>query len=142
MQKVSEKRKAAVIGVFDGVHRGHATLISALVSQARKRNMAPIAVTFDPLPALYFNPHFHFILSTPEEKIGKLHECGVEEVVSLDFSKTREISPAYFIENQLLTRNVGFILVGKTFRFGYKRKGDIETLRNHPGLEVMSMPKE
>jgi len=137
-----EGKKAAVIGVFDGVHKGHAALIERLLAEAETRSLAPIVVTFDPPPSLYFNPHFHFILSTREEKRERLCQLGVEDVVFLDFSTVAETLPEDFIEKELLDRNVDFTLVGETFRFGHGRKGNVDTLKAHPGLEVASISKE
>lgn len=142
MPDLSPSSLAAVIGVFDGVHRGHSTLIHTLLTEARSRNLRPVAVTFDPPPSLYFNPHFHFILSTSREKEGLLLARGISEVVFLDFSEVVGMEPGEFIKTQLLDRKVSFITVGEGFRFGLNRKGDISMLQGTPGLEVKALPKE
>lgn len=134
--------KAAVIGVFDGVHKGHVTLIASLIVEAENRNLTPIAITFDPPPSLYFNPHFNFMLSAREEKEEKLREHWVEDVVFLDFSEVTKTTPRDFISNELIARDVCFVVVGETFRFGYRREGDVATLEAVAGLEVATMPKE
>lgn len=133
---------AAVIGVFDGVHKGHAALIRALLDEAGNRILESVAVTFDPPPPLYFNPSFHFLLSTREEKEELLLSHGVEKIIFLDFSKVVANEPEAFIRDELVARNVRFVVVGEGFRFGYKRRGDIETLKKAQGVEVMALAKE
>ncbi len=134
--------RAAVIGSFDGVHKGHAVLIKALLKEAKARDLQTIAVTFDPPPSLYFNPNFNFLLSTREEKAELLRSHGISEVIFLDFTKVVDEEPQVFINKELLLRRIRFVVVGEEFRFGYKRRGDIETLKKAAGIEVMTLPKK
>ncbi len=133
---------AAVIGTFDGVHTGHVALIKTLLGEAKARGLKPVAITFDPPPSLYFNPHFHFILSTPREKKELLLSSGVSEVIFLDFGEVVNMEPEEFIESHLFDREVRFVTVGEGFHFGRKRRGDVGTLKATEGLQVMALPKE
>jgi riboflavin kinase/FMN adenylyltransferase len=121
--KMQMPDKAAVIGAFDGVHKGHVKLIRALIDEARKRGLEPVAITFDPPPSLYFNPHFNFLLSTSEEKAELLRLQGIKEVITIDFSNVVKKEPEAFIQNELLRRGVRLVIVGQGFRFGHKRDG-------------------
>lgn len=134
--------KAAVIGVFDGVHLGHVALLRAHLEFAQKRSLRPFAITFDPAPSIFFNPHFHFLLSTREEKEELLRTQAIEDVVFLDFSQMVNTDPEDFINQELIARNVKLVTVGEGFRFGRKRRGDINLLKSVEGLEVVALPKE
>ena len=137
--------RAAVIGSFDGVHKGHAALINALLKEAKARDLQTIAVTFDPPPSLYFNPHFNFLLSTREEKAELLRSHGISEVIFLDFTKVVDEEPQVFINKELLPRRIRFVVVGQGFRFGRKRAGDVEVLRSagqEHGFDVRVIAKE
>lgn len=134
--------KAAVIGAFDGVHKGHVTLIGALIDEANKRELVPVAITFDPPPSLYFNPYFNFLLSTSEEKAELLRSHGIKEVIIIDFSNVVKKEPETFIQNELLDRSVRLVIVGQGFRFGHKRRGDVKTLKKTAEMEVIAILKE
>ncbi len=137
--------RAAVIGSFDGVHKGHATLIRALLDEARKRNIQSVAITFDPPPSLYFNPHFNFLLTTKEEKEELLLAAGIAQVRFLGFSGVVDKEPERFVSDELLTMNIRLLTVGQGFRFGRKRAGDVEVLRSagqEHGFDVRVIAKE
>ena len=51
-----EKPSIVTIGKFDGVHRGHQSLISSLALEAVKSNLTPIVVTFNPHPSTVLDP--------------------------------------------------------------------------------------
>ena len=42
--------KAVTIGTFDGVHRGHRLVLDTLKSEAGRRGLQPVAITFDRHP--------------------------------------------------------------------------------------------
>jgi riboflavin kinase/FMN adenylyltransferase len=120
--------RAIAIGVFDGVHVGHKALLKTLIGNARARNLHPTAVTFDPPPALYFNPHFNFMLTSHSEKEELLKAAGIEEVVFLHFAEVANASPQEFIDNELCKREARLVIVGKDFHFGKDRQGSEKTL--------------
>lgn len=120
--------KAAAIGVFDGLHLGHVELLRFLADEAGRSGLEPIALTFEPPPSLYFNPHFHFLLSTSQEKQELISSLGVADVVFLDFNKVAKVSPQAFITNQIARREIKLVVVGKGFHFGKDRQGGVKTL--------------
>lgn len=76
------------VGVFDGVHVGHAALIKRLVEQARARNLLSVVVTFKQHPATLFAPEQQpFILIDLAQRVRLLRELGVDAVVPLTFSR-------------------------------------------------------
>jgi riboflavin kinase/FMN adenylyltransferase len=134
--------KAAIIGTFDGVHKGHVALIRALIDEANKRGLEPLAMTFDPPPSLYFNPHFNFLLSTSEDKIELLRSHGIKEVIVIDFSNVEKKEPEAFIQDELFGRGVRLVIVGQGFRFGHNRRGGVKTLKKTKGMDVIAIAKE
>ena len=121
-----------VIGNFDGVHRGHRSVIGRARALADAGGHALVAVTFDPHPMAVLRPeHAPSALTTLDTRAGLLAEAGVDHVFALPFS--REIaawSPEEFIDRVLVAGlRAAAVVVGANFRFGSKAAGDLTTLR-------------
>ncbi|MDO5667719.1 MAG: bifunctional riboflavin kinase/FMN adenylyltransferase [Alcaligenaceae bacterium] len=138
---------ALTIGNFDGVHCGHARLLCRLKKMAEERGLACGVMTFTPHPREYFallNQRPELIptrISTLRDKICALQHFGADFVALSHFSQAlAQTSPTDYIEEILIKRlKVRYLLVGKDFRFGHKRQGDIEMLRAYGqihGFEV------
>src|SRR4029079_5835168 len=70
------------IGNFDGVHRGHQSMIAELVQNARRHAAPAVVFTFDPHPIALLRPgQSPPPLSTTERKIELLSQCGVDAVL-------------------------------------------------------------
>ena len=122
---------ALTIGNFDGVHIGHQYLFRQAIDLARELNCAPTVLTFDPHPARIVAPErAPLLIITPEERIARMGECGIEQVLLLPF--TQEIaclSPEAFVaEIVVRALKARAVLVGDNFRFGHKQSGDTDTL--------------
>ena len=120
------------IGNFDGVHRGHAEVISKLVKKARKLNVPATLMTFEPQPQEMFRGNSAPArLSTLRDKIVLLEELGIDRLVCINFNtKFAEMSAKDFIE-KLLVKSLGvkYLVVGDDFCFGKGRVGNFEMLR-------------
>ncbi|MDB0034688.1 bifunctional riboflavin kinase/FAD synthetase [bacterium] len=120
------------IGNFDGVHRGHAEVISKLVKKARKLNVPATLMTFEPQPQEMFRgDSAPARLSTLRDKIVLLEELGIDRLVCINFNtKFAEMSAKDFIE-KLLVKSLGvkYLVVGDDFCFGKARVGNFEMLR-------------
>lgn len=121
----NEKRKAAVVGMFDGVHLGHRYLLSQLQSAAIQRGLTPIVVTFPHHPLEIINPPLApKLLSEPNEKLRLLESCGFSDrqVVMLNFDEQmRKLSAREFIAMLRDRFGVSAILRGFNNRFGTER---------------------
>lgn len=121
------------MGMFDGVHRGHQTVIAAARDIARAVHGVCYVLTFDmhPKTLLYPNETFGF-LSTYEERLHLLKQTGVDGVLLLYFSQyMAAMTPDVFFRDVLMKRiHAAAIVVGENFRFGAQRHGDIELLRS------------
>lgn len=122
---------AVAIGNFDGVHRGHLTVIAAARRRAEALGARLGALTFEPHPRQVFQPDLPPFRLTPEPlKARKLAAAGVELMAVLPFDKAlSSLSPADFAE-RILVDGLGArsVAVGRDFRFGAKRAGDVGVL--------------
>ena len=120
-----------VIGNFDGVHRGHQSVIGRAREVADREGLALVAVTFDPHPMAVLRPeHAPSALTTLDVRVALLADVGVDHVFALPFS--REIaawSPEEFVDRVLVDGlHAGAVVVGANFRFGSRAAGDLATL--------------
>jgi len=124
-------RTVVVIGNFDGVHRGHQSVIGRAREIADRDGHALVAVTFDPHPMEVLRPeHAPSALTTLEARTALLAGVGVDHVFALPFS--REIaawSPEEFVDRVLVGGlHAAVVVVGANFRFGSRASGDLATL--------------
>lgn len=124
-------RSVLTIGTFDGVHRGHAQLISDAVRVAGERGLPSVLLTFDPHPAEVVRPGSHPAqLTTLARKADLVEELGVDAFCVLPF--TRELSrlaPDVFVHQVLVERlHATVVVVGQNFTFGHKAAGDVAVL--------------
>lgn len=128
---LTDKRSVVAIGNFDGIHRGHLALIDCSKKLAAGSDAVAV-VTFEPLPAAFFNPeNAPARLSTVRQKLGLLQSLGVDITWMMRF--TREfagLSAREFAELILVRRlQARHVVVGEDFRFGRGREGDVALLR-------------
>ncbi|QDT16008.1 bifunctional riboflavin kinase/FAD synthetase [Alienimonas californiensis] len=120
------------VGNFDGVHRGHAAILSELKRLATKRGVPAVAVTFDPHPVAVLRPEFApALLTTHDRRAELLRAGGADAVVRLPVDRNLLAhSAGQFFERVLLGAfgAVG-VVEGGDFRFGKDRVGDVSTLR-------------
>ncbi|MGF1665793.1 MAG: bifunctional riboflavin kinase/FAD synthetase [Acidimicrobiia bacterium] len=126
---------AVAIGVFDGVHRGHRSVLEPLIALAVDRGLAVAALTFDPHPLEVVAPErAPLLLSTVGQRISALAEVGAEIVGVLPFEQVRTMEPDVFARDVIGGHlNARVVAVGADFRFGRDRQGDVETLRRVGG---------
>jgi riboflavin kinase / FMN adenylyltransferase len=119
------------IGVFDGLHLGHQRVIETLLALDGPSG-APTVVTFDPHPALVLAPErAPRLLQTLEQRLEGLEALGVERVRLLTFGpELAKLSADEFVQRVLVDElRTSAVLVGKDFRFGHDRQGDVALLR-------------
>lgn len=134
------------IGVFDGVHRGHAALIGAAVKAAAERGARSVACTFDPHPTAVVAPRaVPAQLTSLRRRVELLGSLGVDGVCVLPFTEElSKLSPEYFVRHVLVggLHAVG-VVVGEDFRFGHRAAGDVKLLTGlgrQYGFEVLAQP--
>lgn len=120
------------LGVFDGVHRGHARLIDRAVRVGRARGLPTVLVTFDPHPARVLGiPRDTAALSTVQRRAELAAELGVDAVCVLRFTRELAAVPAKeFVERVLVdTLHAAAVVVGANFTFGQRGAGNVDALR-------------
>ncbi len=123
---------AVVVGVFDGVHRGHQTLLRTATEAAEGAGATPAALTFHPHPASVFSPsRVPPMLATVERRAELLRDHGAGAVVVARFDTAFAArTPEEFVEGVLVEQlRTRVVVVGDDFRYGCRRTGDISTLR-------------
>jgi len=122
----------ATIGNFDGVHRGHQALLTALRIQADRLKLPVLVILFEPQPGEYFlSASAPARLSSLREKLTVLRQCGVDYVYCLKFDKRLSLLSATEFAEQFIFSclRVNYILIGRDFRFGSNRQGDVDLLK-------------
>ncbi|RWA17884.1 riboflavin kinase [Mycolicibacterium brumae DSM 44177] len=133
------------IGVFDGVHRGHAELISRAVQAGRDLGVPTVLMTFDPHPMEVVFPGSHPAqLTTLTRRAELVEELGVDVFLVMPFTADfMKLTPDRYIHELLVERlHVVDVLVGKNFTFGRKAAGNVEMLRaagDRLGFSVQSI---
>jgi riboflavin kinase/FMN adenylyltransferase len=136
----------ATIGNFDGQHRGHRSLLDVVVATARRTRGTPLVVTFDPHPVRTLAPHVDLkFLTSPEEKLARFEEAGIQDVVFLDFTPGfASLTPGEFASRILKDRlSLREVFVGEQFSFGKGRAGKIKDLIDlgaRLGFQVHAVP--
>ena len=123
-----DKKTAVAMGIFDGVHLGHRSVIKEAVSFKEKDFMA-VAFTFKNETVFKKGEKIKGILSD-DIKAERLIRLGCDMVVSPDFCEFKEYSCEDFAREILVKRlNAGVVVCGEDFRFGKNASGDYETLK-------------
>jgi riboflavin kinase/FMN adenylyltransferase len=129
--QVVRQPRAVAIGTFDGVHRGHRSVIETVV----ETGLAPTVITFDPHPRVAFG-HRVDLLTTLERRLELLGDTGVETTLVATFvHELQQLTPEQFADEYLRGIGVEAVIAGEDFRFGLERSGDLELLERL-GYEV------
>jgi riboflavin kinase/FMN adenylyltransferase len=145
------------LGNFDGVHRGHREVLSAVVRKAHSlgpdgtdgpdgpERAQAVAVTFDPHPVAVLHPErAPQIITSSDQRLDLLSATGLDAVLVLPF--TREFAqwtPERFVV-EVFVRALGarVVVVGEDTRFGVRNSGNVDTLRRlgaEHGFEVLAL---
>ncbi len=114
------------VGIFDGVHRGHA----AVIGGACERPGTAVVMTFEPHPAnVLAAKSAPGRITSLEHKQHLLEGLGVEFLIVVDFNERRACQHAEgFVDEVAEACRLGCIAVGENFRFGKQRRGDVALL--------------
>jgi riboflavin kinase / FMN adenylyltransferase len=118
------KNPVVVLGVFDGLHRGHRNILQSAVKQARKIKGTSIALTFFP------HPQKEKSLYSLKHRLRLISELGVDVCIVINFSASfAKMSANNFIAKILVTRiHARFVYIGENFNFGKGALGDYRLL--------------
>lgn len=133
------------MGKFDGLHRGHQSLLERTAVEASRLGLPATVLSFDPSPREYFRPQKALPrISTLRDELLGLAACGIERLVLARFdARIADLGPEDFLERVLVGQlGMRAIIVGDDLRFGRDRAGGIELLRARGaalGYEVIAL---
>lgn len=136
----------ATIGMFDGVHLGHATLLDFLKEQARQRGLESAVVTFAQHPQAVLHPEAGIkMIMTVDDKLKLIARHGIDCTVLLDF--TRELSlldSSRFIELLRDRYGVAALVAGYDHHFGHNKQETFADYVRHGrelGVDIVKAPE-
>lgn len=129
-----DKPSAVAIGKFDGIHRGHQSLLQRVLEQ-KEKGLRAVVFTFDPSPAALFSGENIPELTTKREKRKLFGDMGIDVLIEfpLNFT-TAATEPEEFVEKILAEQmKTAYIAAGEDLSFGKKGRGDAALLRKMAG---------
>ena len=126
------KNAVVTIGTFDGVHLGHQAIFKEMRRLAEEIGGETVVVTFHPHPRQVLSigtERLRFICSQ-EEKLKKIEEFGIDNVVIIPFTKEFASTPSDVFIKDYIIHNIhpAVMVVGYDHHFGKNRMGDYEML--------------
>ena len=120
------------IGNFDGLHLGHQKVIKEAKRKAKKNKIPVGVMTFEPVPVMFFNKKIrnHRINSLEQKKI-QLKKLKLDFLIIIKFNKNFSSQSAEEFVKNIISKKTKcrYLYVSKNFKFGFKRQGNIKTLK-------------
>lgn len=127
---IEDSSGVVCIGGFDGIHLAHQQLFKKTMNISTKFDI----VTFEVIPKIYFNEDLKPLISN-EGRERIFSTFNPQNLVYLNFENFNKISQEQFCNYLKNNLKVKKIVVGKDFKFGKNRSGDITTLIHFFGEE-------
>jgi riboflavin kinase/FMN adenylyltransferase len=133
-----------VVGVFDGMHLGHAYLLDHLASEAAARRASPTVITFDHHPDEVLRGTAPALLLDPQERLERLEAAGLAVTVVQHFDDALRRTPYDAFVERIRSRLTltGFLMTPDA-AFGFERRGTPVTLAAlglRDGFDVVVVP--
>lgn len=136
----------AAIGVFDGVHIGHQSVVRRMMSEAAKSDALSVVVTFDRHPRSLLTPETTpRLVQTQRQKLAVFEGLGVDAVWMIRFDADFSRIPGrdFVVSMQQGFKSLRCVTVGTEFHFGHKRSGNATRLAewgNEFGFSTLAVP--
>jgi len=136
----------AVVGVFDGLHRGHRWLLDALLVNAERLGARPAVITFDSHPDEVLVGAAPPLLLDPVDRLRLLRDAGVTVVVVQHFDAAVRRTPYDAFIRMITDRTrLAGLLMTPDAAFGHERRGTPDALAalgaaSEPSFEVVVLP--
>lgn len=119
------------LGTFDGVHRGHRSMLDLARTAAAPDGRPVVAATFDPHPRAVVAGGAPPLLCSVEERVERIAAAGADRVEVIPFTEAfSKLTPGEFVDDWLVGHlHAAAVVVGHNFRFGHRASGDVTTLR-------------
>ncbi|WP_336732390.1 bifunctional riboflavin kinase/FAD synthetase [Chryseobacterium sp. VD8] len=128
----SQKPLALSLGMFDGVHLGHKSIIDELIKVGSQNDLETAVLTFWPHPRFVFNPDENLkLLNTLEEKKFLMEKYNIENLFLKEFDEEfRNLTGEEFVRQILIEKlNVKYLIIGYDHSFGKNKSGNFELLQ-------------
>jgi riboflavin kinase / FMN adenylyltransferase len=133
--ELERRPRSVAIGTFDGVHLGHRAVIGAAVDAGATTTV----VTFHPHPRTVLGNRVE-LLATLRRRLELLADAGVEDVLVVEFTpQIAALAPEEFAQRYLSAIGAEVVVAGTGFRFGHRRSGDLDLLRQL-GFDARDVP--
>ena len=120
------------IGNFDGLHLGHQKVIKEAKRKAKKNKIPFGVMTFEPVPVMFFNNKIkNHRINSLEQKKTQLKKLKLDFLIIIKFNKNFSSQSAEEFIKRIIFKKTKckYLYVSKNFKFGFKRQGDINTLK-------------
>ncbi len=128
----SQKPLALSLGMFDGVHLGHKSIIDELIKVGGENHLETAVLTFWPHPRFVFNPSENLkLLNTLEEKTFLMEKYNIENLFLKEFDEEfRNLTGEEFVRQILVEKlHVKYLIIGYDHSFGKNKSGNFELLQ-------------
>ncbi len=144
--RLPQHSTVATIGMFDGVHRGHLTLIGEVRRIAAERHLRSAVITFAQHPQAVLHPQSDIkMLMTVEDKVAEIGRHGIDVTVLMNFTRELSLNTSRQFLQLLRDRyGVAALVVGYDHRFGHDKTetfADYERHGHDLGIEVIKAPE-
>lgn len=124
----------AAIGFFDGVHKGHQTLIKEAVQEAKQTGRKSAVISFHPHPSVVLKKDAEKVeyITTVKEKAEMFETLGVDFLYIITFNKELSLlSPQTFIDHFIVELNIQHLVAGFDYSFGHKGAGNMQNITEY-----------
>ena len=120
------------VGNFDGLHLGHQKVIKEAKQKAKKKKIPFGVMTFEPVPVMFFNKKIkNHRINSLEQKKTQLKKFKLDFLIIIKFNKNFSSQSAEEFIKKIIFKKTKckYLYVSKNFKFGFKRQGNIKTLK-------------
>lgn len=133
-KRISKEPVVLALGFFDGVHRGHRTVISTAKKIAEEKQVKLALMTFNQHPSIVFqkvNPEKITYLSTNKRKEEFMDQLGVDYLYEVDFTSSfASLAPEDFVDQYIIGLNALTVVAGFDYTYG---KREVASMEHLPG---------
>ncbi len=132
--KKQHQNSVVAIGNFDGIHLGHQRVINQARQKAKKSKLPFGIITFEPMPAMFFNKKIkNHRINSLSQKMNQLKNLKLDFLMVVNFNKNfSKFLAEEFIEKIIFKKTkCKFLYVSNNFKFGFRRQGNIKTLKKY-----------
>jgi riboflavin kinase/FMN adenylyltransferase len=143
IENINRSGAVVCLGMFDGVHMGHRTLLNAALLAAKEKGLEPVVFTFKnhPMTVLGKSPK---LLMTYEERFKSIKELGISRIEAVQFDmQLASMDPYEFVKMLSEKYSAKHIVAGFNYSFGRYGMGNSDSLTRFGrelGFEVQIIP--